>query len=379
MPSDSRTCFQVNYQTSFGGGEVYTRFVCAALARLGWRSVLFVHRDARFWGALDMHGAELVPIATVAEIEARLPGREALLIAHNVLDAETAARWSARHRFGGFAHMPLYDRAAPGLARYRKVFAVSQHVLDSAVGRGLANCHPEPLLGVADLSARGVAREPRRGVLYDWDPRKPRDRLLGWIAPMLGAFRPEVAFKRSPGVTLGIVSRITPIKQFPRMFSILAPVIASFPALRLEIFGSGGYASVRDLRRALAPARGQARFWGHQADVARVYPQLDYVLSGLPEKEALGLNLIEAQAAGTPVLAVNAPPFTETVLDGASGFLYRDPREDGGAGFRALIERIVRGAARPDPRLAAEHLARFSPERFAERLARAIAAIPAAP
>ena len=120
------------------------------------------------------------------------------------------------------------------------------------------------------------------------------------------------------------------------------------------------------------------RYWGYQPDVARVYPALDYVLSGLPEKEALGLNLIEAQAAGTPVLAVNAPPFTETVLDGVTGYLYRDPREDGGAGFRALIERIVGGAPRPDPRLATEHLARFSPERFAERLARAIGAIPVA-
>ena len=374
-----KTCYQVIYQNSFGGGEVYTRFACAALAHLGWRSVLFVHRDAGFWSALDMHGAELVPIATVAEIEARLPGQAAVLVTHNVLDEHTAARWSARHRLGGFAHMPLYEREAPGLAGYRKVFAVSQHVLDSAVRRGFTNFHPEPLLGVADLSPRGAAGEPRRGALYDWDLRKPRDRLLGWFAPMLGALRPEVAFNRSPAVTLGIVSRITPIEQFPCMFEILAPVVASFPTLRLEIFGAGGYASVRDLKRALAPAFGQTRFWGHQSDVARVYPKLDYVLSGLPEKEALGLNLIEAQAAGTPVLAVNAPPFTETVLDGVTGFLYRDPREDGGAGFRALLERIVGGAPRPDPRRATEHLARFSPERFAQRLARALDAIPAAP
>ena len=371
-----KTCFQVNYQMSFGGGEVYTRFACAALARLGWRSVLFVHRDAGFWAALDMHGAELVPIATVAEIDTGLPERDALVLSHNVLDERTAAAWSARHRLAGILHMPLFERDPPGLARYRRLFAVSQYVLDSARRRGLGNVHSEPLLGVADLSARGVAGEPKRGAQYDWDLRKPRDRLFARLAPMLEAVRPTVGFERSPGVSLGIVSRITPIKQFPCMFEILAPVIASFPALRLEIFGSGGYASVRDLKRALAPVRGQVRYWGYQADVARVYPMLDYVLSGLPEKEALGLNLIEAQVAGTPVLAVNAPPFIETVLDGVTGYLYRDPREDGGAGFRALIEKIAGGAPRPDPWRATEHLARFSTERFAQRLARAIGAIP---
>jgi glycosyltransferase involved in cell wall biosynthesis len=188
---------------------------------------------------------------------------------------------------------------------------------------------------------------------------------------------PGRAFNRHAGLTLGIVSRLTPIKQFPRLFSILAPVLARYPQVNLEIFGSGGYASVRDLQHALAPMRRQVRFWGHQADVARVYPQLDYVLSGLPEKEALGLNLIEAQACGTPVLAVNAPPFTETVLDGASGYLFDDPRRDAGEDFGRLLERLLAGAARPDPRAAAAHLARFSRDAFRARVREALSTLAA--
>jgi glycosyltransferase involved in cell wall biosynthesis len=195
------------------------------------------------------------------------------------------------------------------------------------------------------------------------------------IAPISAALTPGRAFKRHPGLTLGIVSRLTPIKQFPRLFSILAPVMARYPQVNLEIFGSGGYASVRDLQHALAPVRRQVRYWGHQADVARVYPQLDYVLSGLPEKEALGLNLIEAQVCGTPVLAVNAPPFTETVLDGASGYLFEDPRRDGGEDFGRLLQRLLAGAARPDPRAAPAHLARFSRDAFRERVQVALAAL----
>jgi glycosyltransferase involved in cell wall biosynthesis len=99
---------------------------------------------------------------------------------------------------------------------------------------------------------------------------------------------------------------------------------------------------------------------------------LDYILSGLPEKEALGLNLIEAQVAGVPVIAVDAPPFTETVADGLSGFLYRDPRDDGGKDFAALIERITNGHTRLNPHEAVDHLARFSFPAFQDRVERAL-------
>ncbi len=72
---------------------------------------------------------------------------------------------------------------------------------------------------------------------------------------------------------------------------------------------------------------------------------------------------------GTPVLAPGAPPFTETVVDGRSGFLYRDPREDAGAGFGALLQSIVDGRSRPDPRVAAaNHLRQFSYAALVDRV-----------
>jgi glycosyltransferase involved in cell wall biosynthesis len=144
----------------------------------------------------------------------------------------------------------------------------------------------------------------------------------------------------------------------------LAPVLAEFPEVNLEIFGSGGYASVRDLRAALAPFAASA-FLGPCSRIRRrSIAQLDYVLSGLPEREALGLNLIEAQAAGTPVIAVAAPPFLETVLHGSSGFLYTAIRARTAAPAFANLSARSAAGARPDPRLAVEHLARFSQAGF---------------
>lgn len=376
-----RTVHEINLQRHFGGGEVYTRFLSNALVEAGWPVELYVHNEAAFWDRLDMPGVHTVRVASLEDIAARLPAERALVMTHNVLGREDAAKWAARHTLTGFAHMPLYDRDPAGLPHYRRVFCVSQHVIDSAQARGLNNAWPEPLYGVADLQ-RGATEtgEIRRGTVYEWDRRKVRDRLLGLLYPLTAPLRTAQIFQRRPGLTLtlGIVSRLTPIKQFPLLFRHLSPVIAKFPSVNIEIFGSGGYASVRDLRRALQPIAQQVRFWGYQQDVRRVYAELDYVLSGLPEKEALGLNLIEAQSCGTPVLAVNAPPFTETVLDGESGHLFTDPRTDGGKNFAELLAKLTASNASSRPNLRGRplvdaHLELFSEHLFRTRLAAAMA------
>src|SRR5260221_12999258 len=101
--------------------------------------------------------------------------------------------------------------------------------------------------------------------------------MLGGLGRLAGiANRRAEQFRRKPGLTLGLVSLIAPIKQFPEMFSILAPILARRQSVNLEIFGAGGYAQVRDLRRALAPLGSRARYWGYQTNVAATYSQLDY-------------------------------------------------------------------------------------------------------
>jgi glycosyltransferase involved in cell wall biosynthesis len=366
------TIYQINLQEQFGGGEIYTRFFSRALIDLGYRVVLFVSRGAGFWDALVPPGVQLVRIARVADILRALPQERSLVVTQTALDAVTAEAVAARHVLCGFCHMPLYQRNPPGFRHYHLLFAVSQHVLDSIRSRGYDRVYAQPLYGVADLQRSDAGGAIVAHSEYDWDRRKLRDRLLGLIEGMRRGPAPAIEFSPKPGLTLGIVSRLTPIKQFPLMFGLLAPLIAKYPLVHLEIFGSGGYASVRDLRAGLAPVRNQTRFWGQQQDVAAIYPKLDFVLSGLPEKEALGLNLIEAQYCGTPVLAVRAPPFTETVVDGEGGYLFTDPRQDGGADFGQLLARLHGGESYPRPNPKSGRLAEFSYARFCVRVAQAL-------
>ena len=358
---------QINLQPHFGGGEVYTAFLCRALSQLGVPTRLLVHPRAGFWDRLGLPAdTERIAVADAAELPRHLPAGPVWLLSHGPLPASLRSAAPQRLRTA-IAHMPVQGRDPAAFTDHDLVYAVSGWVRDGLLAEGLP-AWDDPLYGVADLDTRAGESQVRRTSRYDWDPRKGRDRLLGWLEPVAETLRRHPAFERRDGLTLGIVSRLTPIKQFPLLFAKLAPVLARHPQVNLDIFGSGGYASVRDLDAALRPCVPQVRFWGQQGNVAGIYRQLDYLLSGLPEKEALGLNIIEAQACGTPVIAVDAPPFTETVLDGKTGFLYRDPRQDAGADFGGLLDELLAGRPRPRPELAPEHLARFSFDAFVERL-----------
>ena len=368
---------QINLQIGLGGGEIYTCFLGQALRALGRPFDLVVHREADWWRTHDTGARQIHPVSSAEEILALPFARPAILLYHTPDAGPRLARLREQAcRVAAFVHMPLLQRASKHFGEYDRLFAVSRYVLDGLVEAGFESAYPEPLYGVAHLDRPATDGPIVATSRYAWDSRKFRDRVLSHVHPIWQARSSRRIFKRKEGLTLGIVSRLTPIKQFPALFGALAPVLAGFPDVHLEIFGNGGYASIRDTQRALAPLRKRVRWWGYQDRVQLVYPLLDYLLTGLPEKEALGLNVLEAQMCGTPVLAPDAPPFSETVLHGQSGYLYPDPRKDEGAGFRQLLADLVFGRLpRPDPRRAVDHLARFSEDAFRARVAKALAAL----
>ncbi len=354
---------QINLQTHFGGGEVYTAFLCRALDSLGVDTRLIIHPGATFWDSLSLPPNTTLVSANLSNLVQSITPQDRWLLGHGALPE---ALLDNRRLCTAIAHMPIQERSPAPYLNHNMIFPVSDWVRRGLLDAGLPTWK-EPLYGVADLEKRDMNSTLKKSSRYDWDHRKVRDHLLGKIEPLIEPLLPHPEFSKRSGITLGIVSRLTPIKQFPILFSILSPILAKYPQVNIEIFGSGGYASVRDLDKAVQPIKERARFWGYQNNVATIYQQIDYLLTGLPEKEALGLNIIEAQACGTPVLAPQAMPFTETVLDGITGFFYDDPRTDGGKSFSALLEKLLT-TKKLDPLQESNHLNKFSLGSFTKRI-----------
>lgn len=359
--------FHLNPSPTLGGAEIYTGFLARALQEAGWENTIIMSRDAAFWPGINRGE---VPIREHDfRIKGDLPGisEGAIVCVHAPVPKGLVDLLATRHRILGLGHQAVYSSAAPYYySAAHRLLPVSLHVANTLRAAGFSAIQETPLLGVAELDRSASSMQIKRGALVEWDRRKPRDRVLAWCEPLVSRIVPARIFARRPGLTLGVVSRLAPLKQFPALFTALMPVLRQHADVNVEIFGSAiGYRALRELRAVLAPIADRVRFWGFQAHVASVYPALDYLLTGLPEREALGLNVIEAQQCGTPVLAPDAPPFTEIMEDGVTGYLYADPRTDGGQGFAAVLAKAR--MHRPDPRQAISHLDRFSFAAFRQR------------
>ena len=81
----------------------------------------------------------------------------------------------------------------------------------------------------------------------------------------------------------------------------------------------------------------------------------------LPGVEDFGITPVEAMAAGLPVVALGRGGVLDTVSDGSTGLLYRDPSA---AGLAAALERFETRGPAWDRRVLLEQARRFGPDRF---------------
>jgi len=142
------------------------------------------------------------------------------------------------------------------------------------------------------------------------------------------------------GLLVGTVGRLHPQKGFASLLAAVARVRERLPAIRLLLVGDG--ALRRDLV-ARAEALGLAEvvtFAGSRGDVPEILAALDlFVLPSL--WEGLPNAVLEAMAAGLPVVATAAGGTPELVVDGETGLLV--PPGDVTA-LAEAIERLLRDA-----------------------------------
>jgi glycosyltransferase involved in cell wall biosynthesis len=119
---------------------------------------------------------------------------------------------------------------------------------------------------------------------------------------------------------VGIVARLSAEKAHEVLFRAIAACVPSVPQIRLVVIGDGDReAELLDLARELGIAT-RTIFLGIRRDVPDLLPGLDVgCLSSV--YEAVPITLVEAMAAGIPVVATDCGAVRETVEDGEQGFV----------------------------------------------------------
>ncbi|MCD6679655.1 MAG: glycosyltransferase [Burkholderiaceae bacterium] len=185
--------------------------------------------------------------------------------------------------------------------------------------------------GIRDvLLAEGVPTQRLRCVRSALDAQP-------WLQPVdRAAFGREFGLE-DDAVVIGVVAQLIRRKGHRHLFDALKMLHPERPRLRVLLFGQGplrGELEARALRDGLSSI---VRFVGFRDDLPRWMGGLD-VLAHPADREGLGIALLQAQAAGVPVVASRAGGMPEAVCDGVTGFLV--PPGDV-AGLADALRRLV--------------------------------------
>ena len=158
------------------------------------------------------------------------------------------------------------------------------------------------------------------------------ERFLG-AEPLRGQLRSELGLHAGPLV--GIVARLVPIKAHEVFLEAARAIADASPAARFVVVGDGERrAALEALARRLGLGD-RVSFLGWRADLDRIYADLDVVVL-CSRNEGSPVSLIEAMAAGRPVVATAVGGVPDLVEDGVTGRLI--PPDDGAALGRAVLE-----------------------------------------
>ncbi len=149
------------------------------------------------------------------------------------------------------------------------------------------------------------------------------------------------------------VGRLVPYKRFDLLIRI-----ANALQLPLTIAGRG-----QDEQRLQKLAGPTVTFRGFvpDADLPALYAEARALL--FPQHEDAGIVPLEAQACGTPVIALGVGGALDSVKDGVTGIFFRKQDEE------SLADAIRRFSAMTfDPDVIREHARQFSATRFRERI-----------
>jgi len=148
-------------------------------------------------------------------------------------------------------------------------------------------------------------------------------------------------------LTVVMIARITPLKGHPYFLKAMARVIHRLPSVKVQIIGDAppkkqAYKEELMLLTKRLGISQQVEFLGNRRDIPQLLNKADCLVLSTITPEAFGRVIIEAQAAGVPVVATRVGGVVEIIEHEKTGLLVMPKDSD------AIAEAVLKVLENPD-------------------------------
>jgi len=137
---------------------------------------------------------------------------------------------------------------------------------------------------------------------------------------------------------IGVIAQLIPRKGHRYLLEVMPRLLAKFPELHVVFFGQGPLRDELEAHTAEHALGSAVHFAGFRKDMPKILPCLDLVVHPAL-MEGLGVSLLQAAAAGVPIVGARAGGIPEIVQDGINGRLVEPG--NGEQLFEAVSELLV--------------------------------------
>lgn len=178
--------------------------------------------------------------------------------------------------------------------RYRRIIAISMGIQNVLLSKGIAPHKIDCILSAVETAAY------QRACDRSW---------------FLNAFQLGNNVR-----AVAVIAQLIPRKGHRFLLEIAPELFRRFPEVRLLFFGKGKHGEVLRRQCEQEGLSGRVQFAGFREDLPRILPCLDLVVHPAT-MEGLGVSLLQASAAGVPIVASRTGGIPEIVEDNENGIL----------------------------------------------------------
>ncbi|QIK38748.1 glycosyltransferase [Caldichromatium japonicum] len=203
---------------------------------------------------------------------------------------------------------------------YDRVIAISQGIYEVLLGCGVPQDKLRVVRSAIDPAAPERVTAPRSS-----HPAQPA-----------GASGPRARLGLAEdALVIGMIAQLIPRKGHQVLLAALPELIRTFPRLQVLCFGQGPLSATLAQEISSRGLSRNVRLMGFHPDLPELLPAFDLLVHPAL-KEGLGIALLEAAAAGLPIVATRVGGIPEAVRHGVNGLLV--PPEDPQALAAAIAE-----------------------------------------